>query len=171
MSNELTPIEYEGRLIPVDEYGLPWMTQKELAEWLGVVQSTVSRNIENIVNNPAIIEVSERWGLPVYASDAYTANDGKTYQVKIYNVHVLAALAMRTNSEKAVKFQVWAYDRLAHAMVGELQKRIENLQIALSHEQREKEAAEWEAETAKRELNDRLLVGLSMRYPEEFDNE
>lgn len=146
MSKDFSLVEYEGKVIPVDEFGLPWMSQKELAEWLGVGQSTVSRNIENIVNNPAIIEVSERWGLPVYASDAYTASDGKTYQVKTYNIHVLAALAMRTNSEKAVRFQVWAYDRLAQAMVGELQKRIQNLETELSSEANARRSAEMKSQ-------------------------
>lgn len=146
MSSDLKLVEYEGKMVPIDYQGLPWMTQKQLADVLGIQQSSISRNVDFAANSKLVIESSKKRNLPVHVLSAYTATDGKTYQVTYYNVFVLISLAMRSRSEEAFNFQMWAMDKLADALVGELQEKIGYLQNALSEESILRLSAENEKE-------------------------
>ena len=46
--------------------------------------------------------------LSVCANFAHTADDGKTYQVKHYNLDIILAVGYRTNSSTAIQFRQWA---------------------------------------------------------------
>lgn len=146
MSNDLTLVDYEGMPVPIDHSGLPWLTQKQLSDLLGVNQSTVSRNIEHAANAKLVVESSEKRNLPIYASSAYKADNGQTYHLTYYNVYVLIYLAMRTNSERAHNFQMWAMEKLADALVGELREKITYLESELSSEANARRSAEMKTE-------------------------
>lgn len=38
----------------------------------------------------------------------HTAEDGKKYQIQIYNLDIILAVGYRTNSSKAIAFRQWA---------------------------------------------------------------
>ena len=50
-------------------------------------------------------ELEER---AVHAKFAYTASDGKTYQVSYYNLDVLISVGYRVKSVEGVRFRQWA---------------------------------------------------------------
>lgn len=79
-----------------------WATQAQIAEVFNIERSVVTKHINNILNNRELDIKS------VCANFAHTADDGKTYQVKYYNLDVILSVGYRTNSEKAIRFRQWA---------------------------------------------------------------
>lgn len=156
---------YEGMEVIFEER-TPYMSQAQMASMLNISRDAVS---------DALRSAHERGFIDLDATTrkfTVVAPDGKRRVVNHYSGKAILLVGFRVQqaTPNVIAFQDWITSIWENHLQVEREKN-EQLQIALSHEQREKEAAEWEAETAKRELNDRLLVGLSMRYPEEFDNE
>jgi hypothetical protein len=79
-----------------------WASQAEIAQVFGVERSVVTKHIRNIFKDK---ELSENL---VCANFAHTADDGKTYQVKYYNLDIIMAVGYRTNSSTAIQFRQWA---------------------------------------------------------------
>ena len=44
----------------------------------------------------------------VWAKFAYTASDGKTYQVDFYNLDVIISVGYRVKSLRGTQFRIWA---------------------------------------------------------------
>ena len=103
-----------------------WLTQKALGELFGVDRSVVTKHLKNIFDEGELLEDS------VCAKFAQTADDGKTYQYKYYNLSAIMAVGNRVNSEKATAFRQWATKVLdAFAKRGYVldKNRLENGQI------------------------------------------
>lgn len=79
-----------------------WLSQKGLAELFGVDRSVITKHLKNIFETAELEEVS------VCAKIAHTADDGKTYQVKVYNLDAIISVGYRVNSRKATLFRQWA---------------------------------------------------------------
>lgn len=79
-----------------------WATQAQIAEIFDTERSVITKHIRNIINDGELDENS------VCAFFAHTASDGKTYNVKSYNLDVILAVGYRANSAKAVIFRQWA---------------------------------------------------------------
>ena len=60
-----------------------WLTQAKIAELFGVDRSVVTKHLKNIFESGELDEDS------VCANFAHTANDGKTYQTKFYNLDAI----------------------------------------------------------------------------------
>jgi hypothetical protein len=132
MNDKLALSEYDGAALYIDKQGIPWMTQRQIGDWLGLDQSTVSRIVRSAIANKAVHEVSNQYKISVYAKYTSTALDGKNYRVNFYNMFVIIMVAMRVNnSEKALKFQVWALRILGDATVSNLRIYIKSLEIEL----------------------------------------
>ena len=73
-----------------------WLTQEQMSLLFGRDQSVIARHVGNIFKEGELDRNS------VYAKNAYTASDGKTYQVAFYNLDVatLDILAKRGRSVK-----------------------------------------------------------------------
>lgn len=171
MSSELTLVEYEGHLIPVDEKGLPWMSQADIAEWLELSKGAVSNAVKSALETGAPEKSSDRLGIPLVSRYETRGSTGQTYQVTRYNFTVISMVAMRANkSAVALGFQIWALEQLARSFMTEMQERNSNLQTALYHEQQARLTAEWESEKAQQELNNHILLEIEQRYPEEFQD-
>ena len=65
-------------------------------------QSVIARHIGNIFKEGELIRDS------VYAKNAYTASDGKTYQVAFYNLDVVISVGYRVKSVQGTRFRQWA---------------------------------------------------------------
>lgn len=79
-----------------------WLPQKRIAELFGVDRSVVTKHLKNIFDSAELEEES------VSAKIAHTAEDGKIYNTKFYNLDAVLSVGYRVNSSKATQFRIWA---------------------------------------------------------------
>ena len=79
-----------------------WLTQEQMVLLFGRDQSVIARHISNIFKEGELDRDS------VYAKNAYTASDGKTYQVAYYNLDVVISVGYRVKSVQGTHFRQWA---------------------------------------------------------------
>ena len=79
-----------------------WLTQEQMALLFGRDQSVIARHVGNIFKEGELDKNS------VYAKNAYTASDGKTYQVAFYNLDVVISVGYRVKSLQGTHFRQWA---------------------------------------------------------------
>ena len=85
-----------------------WATQPQIANIFGVDRTVIGRHLKNIFTSGELDEKQ------VCAKNAHTGPDGKTYQVKSYNLDAIISVGYRVNSKKATKFRIWATSVLRH---------------------------------------------------------
>lgn len=83
-----------------------WLTQKKIAELFEKDRSVITKHLKNIFAEKELNENS------VCANFAHTAEDGKTYHTKYYNLKAITAVGYRVNSHRATEFRKWATDIL-----------------------------------------------------------
>ena len=79
-----------------------WLSQNEIAQLFDKDRKTITRHIQNIMND---IELNDE---AVCSKKEHTALDGKKYQIKIYNLDKIIAIGYRVKSKRALKFIQWA---------------------------------------------------------------
>ena len=79
-----------------------WLSQNEIAQLFDKDRKTITRHIQNIMND---IELNDE---AVCSKKEHTALDGKKYQIKIYNLDMIIAIGYRVKSKRALKFRQWA---------------------------------------------------------------
>ncbi len=108
-----------------------WTTQDQLAKLFGVDRTVIGRHIRNIFRDGELEEDS------VCAKIAHTATDGKTYQVKMYNLDAIISVGYRVNSKKATDFRIWATKTLHRYVVDGVainERRLKELDSDKLHE-------------------------------------
>lgn len=103
-----------------------WLTQKQIAELFETSKQNVGSHIKKIFNSSELEEIS------VVKDFFTTAQDGKKYNIKHYNLDVIISVGYRVNSKRGVKFRQWATQVIKERMQEEWAKRnglnrIENL--------------------------------------------
>lgn len=83
-----------------------WLNQKKIAELFGVDRTVITKHLTNIFQTWELNENS------VSANIAHTAEDGKKYKTKFYNLDAIIAVGYRVNSSKATQFRIWATEKL-----------------------------------------------------------
>ena len=78
-----------------------WITQKMLATLYDVEINTINYHIKKIFEDGELKEDS------VIRNFRITANDGKNYNTKHYNLETAIAVGFKVNSERAVQFRKW----------------------------------------------------------------
>ena len=91
-------VKLEVRL--VDE--TVWLSIDEMSHLFGRDISVIGKHIRNIFKEGELIKDS------VWAKFAYTASDGKTYQVDYYNLDVIISVGYRVKSQRGTQFRQWA---------------------------------------------------------------
>lgn len=91
----------EGIEVRVQD-GDVWLTQMAVSKLFNVDRSVVTKHLQNIFAEGELSEES------VCAKFAQTADDGKTYQYKFYNLAAIIAIGYRINSQRATQFRQWA---------------------------------------------------------------
>lgn len=101
-----------------------WLTQEQMCQLLGRDQSVIARHIKNIFKEGELEKSS------VYAKFAYTASDGKVYQVSYYNLDVVISVGYRVKSIEGTRFRQWATRVLRQMLLSHLNevKRIGKLE-------------------------------------------
>jgi len=79
-----------------------WLTQKLIAKLFNKSRSTITEHLKNIFEEGELDEDS------VCREFRHTANDGKNYQTKYYNLDAIISVGYRVNSKKATQFRQWA---------------------------------------------------------------
>ena len=108
-----------------------WCTQKAMAALFDVDRSVITKHLKNI------FELNELSQDSVCAIFAHTASDGKTYQVKMYNLDAIISVGYRVNSKKATDFRIWATRVLHHYVVNGVainERRLKELDSQKLHE-------------------------------------
>lgn len=88
-----------------------WLTQKRMAELFGVGIPAVSKHLANIFAEGELQENS------VISILETTADDGKKYQTKYYNLDAILSVGYRVNSGQATQFRIWATERLKEYII------------------------------------------------------
>ncbi len=83
-----------------------WLSQKQLSEIFSKSVKTISEHISNIFDEGELDESS------VIRNFRTTASDGKSYDVKYYNLDMIIAIGFRVKSPQGTKFRIWATKRL-----------------------------------------------------------
>ncbi len=79
-----------------------WLTQKKIAELFEKGRSTITEHLTNIFKDGELEENS------VCRDFRHTAEDGKTYTSKFYNLQAIVAVGFKVNSYRAIEFRKWA---------------------------------------------------------------
>lgn len=79
-----------------------WLTQKKIAELFQKGRSTITEHLKKLFNTQ---ELQENL---VCRDFRHTANDGKTYTTKYYNLIAITAVGYKVNSHRAIEFRKWA---------------------------------------------------------------
>ena len=79
-----------------------WLTLDEISILFSRDKSVISRHIKNIFKEQELEEKS------VIAFFATTASDGKTYDVKYYNLDMILAVGYKVKSKRGTLFRRWA---------------------------------------------------------------
>ena len=79
-----------------------WLTQKMMAALYDVSVSAINQHLKKIFDDNELDENS------VIKKYLITANDGKSYNTKHYNLQTIIAVGFKVNDERAVQFRKWA---------------------------------------------------------------
>ena len=79
-----------------------WLSIDQMAELFQRDRSVIGKHIRNIFKEGELQKES------VWAKFAYTAADGKIYQVDYYNLDVIISVGYRVKSKRGTQFRIWA---------------------------------------------------------------
>lgn len=88
-----------------------WLTQKAIAELFGVQRPAITKHLLNIFESGELQENS------VSSILEHTAEDGKNYDTKFYNLDAIISVGYRVNSTKATQFRIWATQTLKEYII------------------------------------------------------
>jgi len=88
-----------------------WLTQDKIALLFGVQRPAITKHLKNIFESGELNENS------VSSILEHTADDGKTYQTKFYNLDAILSVGYRVNSSQATQFRIWATERLKEYII------------------------------------------------------
>lgn len=79
-----------------------WLSIDEMSQLFGRDISVIGKHIRNIFKEGELMKNS------VWAKFAYSASDGKVYQVDYYNLDVIISVGYRVKSHRGTQFRQWA---------------------------------------------------------------
>jgi hypothetical protein len=79
-----------------------WLTQDKIAILFGVQRPAITKHLKNIFESRELVENS------VSSILEHTAEDGKKYKTKFYNLDAIISVGYRVNSSQATQFRIWA---------------------------------------------------------------
>lgn len=88
-----------------------WLTQKDMSELFETTKQNVSLHIKNIFDEGELNEDS------VVKDFLTTAQDGKNYNTKHYNLDVIISVGYRVKSLRGTQFRIWATQTLKEYLI------------------------------------------------------
>ena len=88
-----------------------WLTQEKIALLFGVQRAAITKHLKNIFDSKELLENS------VSSILEHTANDGKIYKTKFYNLDAIISVGYRVNSRQATLCRIWATERLREYII------------------------------------------------------
>ena len=79
-----------------------WLSIDQMAELFQRDRSVIGKHVRNIFKEGELEKES------VWAKFAYTASDGKVYNVDYYNLDVIISVGYRVKSKRGTQFRIWA---------------------------------------------------------------
>lgn len=79
-----------------------WLTQKLISVLFDKGRSTITEHLKNIFDSGELAETA------VCRDFRHTAEDGKDYTTRFYNLDAIIAVGFRVNSVRAIQFRQWA---------------------------------------------------------------
>ena len=87
-----------------------WLSIDQMAELFQRDRSVIGKHVRNIFKEGELVKES------VWAKFAYTAADGKIYDVDYYNLDVIISVGYRVKSKHGTQFRIWATNILKEYM-------------------------------------------------------
>ena len=113
--NNIQPVEEDSQIVfyqPDESISLEvkldgdfttvWLSIDQMSVLFGRDKSVIGKHVRTIFKEGELQKDS------VWAKFAYTASDGKTYQVDYYNLDVVISVGYRVKSPQGTKFRIWA---------------------------------------------------------------
>jgi len=88
-----------------------WLSQAQLAELFQTTKQNVSLHVKNVFEER---ELQESAVVKEYLT---TAQDGKRYSTKFYNLDVIISVGYRVKSHRGTQFRIWATQRLREYII------------------------------------------------------
>jgi len=88
-----------------------WLTQQKISDLFMVDRSVITKHLKNIFGNHELSEEA------VCAIFTHTANDGKAYSSRFYNLDAIISVGNRVNSIQATHFRIWATEHLKEYII------------------------------------------------------
>ena len=88
-----------------------WLTQAHFAQLFDVQKSAISKHLKNIFESK---ELEEDRCVSILET---TAQDGKNYHVRYYNLDAIISVGYRVNSSRATQFRIWATNTLKEYII------------------------------------------------------
>ncbi len=79
-----------------------WLSIDQMAQLFQRDRSVIGKHVRNIFKEGELLKEA------VWAKYAYTASDGKVYDVDYYNLDVIISVGYRVKSQRGVQFRIWA---------------------------------------------------------------
>ena len=78
-----------------------WLNRNQISQLFDRDVKTIGKHITNALKE-------ELHSISVVANIATTASDGKSYQVKYYNLDMIISIGYRVKSQRGIQFRIWA---------------------------------------------------------------
>jgi len=88
-----------------------WLTQAQMSELFQTTRNNITLHISNIFSEKELEENS------VCKDSLLTANDGKKYKTKFYNLDVIISVGYRVKSQRGTQFRIWANSVLKEYLI------------------------------------------------------
>jgi hypothetical protein len=88
-----------------------WLNQMQMAELFQTTKQNISLHINNIFHEGELTQES------VVKEYLTTAQDGKNYLTKFYNLDVIISTGYRVKSNRGTQFRIWATQRLREYLI------------------------------------------------------
>ena len=79
-----------------------WLTQAQMAELFQTTRNNITLHIGNVFKEKELEQIS------VSKDSLLTAEDGKKYTPKFYNLDVIISVGYRVKSQRGTQFRIWA---------------------------------------------------------------